>query len=58
MYSYNVYSAEGQLVSSKYLGALQSDVMEKIDLSSLSAGMYLVELVADGQSSSKRVVKF
>lgn len=57
-YTYNVYSAEGQLMFSKYLGHLQSDVMEKIDLSELSSGMYLVELVADGSSASKRVVKF
>lgn len=56
-YSYKIFSLEGKEIMSKDLGIQQLDFMEKVDLTSCTPGVYLVELSLDGQTTSRRVVK-
>jgi hypothetical protein len=56
-YSYRIYSLDGKQMFSKDLGVQQQDMMEKIDLTSFAAGVYMVELSLNGQTTTRRVVK-
>lgn len=56
-YMYSVYSLDGKKIMSKDMGLLQGDIMEKIDLSPLASGLYLLELSQDGHATTKRIVK-
>lgn len=52
-----VYSADGRQVLSRGLGELNHDVMEKIDISSLPSGFYIVEVSSPGGRFSRRIAK-
>lgn len=55
--SYTIYSITGTKVLSSNLGTLSNNTVETIDISSLSAGQYLLELNMDGITSAKKFVK-
>ncbi len=56
-YSYRVFSIDGNQVAYKNLGNLKDDIMEKIDLSALAQGTYLIELSMNGKSLTRKIVK-
>ena len=57
-YSYAVYTIEGRRISTRDLGTCSHDFMEKVDLTGVSSGTYVVVLTADGVSTSRKVVKY
>jgi len=56
-YSMTIQSIDGRQVFSRILGNLQSDIMEKIDLSNLPSGTYLVDMMYEGGHTTRRIVK-
>jgi hypothetical protein len=55
--SYSIYSIYGSLIFHKELGTLSEKYSEMIDISSLSDGMYIIELMTDGVTSAKQFIK-
>lgn len=56
-YSYSIYTMEGKRIETRVLGRLTADQTERIDVSNLAQGTYLIELNADGITASRRIVK-
>lgn len=56
-YTMTIQSIDGRMVFTRNLGNLQSDTMEKIDLSNLPSGTYLVDLMYEGGRTTRRIVK-
>lgn len=56
-YSMSIQSIDGRQIFTRTLGNLQNDTMEKIDLSNLSSGTYLVDLVYEGGHTTRRIIK-
>ncbi|MGZ3866266.1 MAG: T9SS type A sorting domain-containing protein [Bacteroidia bacterium] len=56
--SYSVYGVDGKVVLSRSIGSVAAGkYQEKVDMSTLSPGMYFVEVVSDGARSTKKVTK-
>ena len=55
--SYAVYDLVGKEMFHKDLGTASQNHVEKINISSLSNGMYILKLTIDGSSSSKEIIK-
>lgn len=55
--SYTIYGVDGKVVLSKKIGQVAGKYSEKVDLSSVTAGMYFVEVTADGARSTKKFIK-
>ncbi len=56
--SYKVYDIIGNVIVSKVLGKITDKYIETVDVSSLQAGQYFVEVSLDGIKSTKKIVKF
>lgn len=54
---YTIYSATGTVITAKKLGKQVGSYQERVDLSSVPAGMYFVEVAADGARSTKKFIK-
>jgi len=55
--SYSVYSIDGRLVSSKRdIEARSGKVSEKVNLSNLASGVYIIKVENDGQTTSKKLI--
>ncbi len=57
-YSYSIYTVDGKRIENRSLGRLTADQTEKVDISHLAQGTYIIELNADGATASRRVVKY
>lgn len=55
--SYSVYSLDGRMIMTKKIGQINGNYQERIDLSSMPAGMYFVEVNANGVKSTKKFIK-
>lgn len=54
--SYSIFTAEGRLVTAKKDLKAAGKQTEKIDLSSLSSGVYFLKVDHDGKSTSKKLI--
>lgn len=55
--SYGVYDLIGKQMLYKELGSVPQNYVEKINISSLSPGMYILKVTIDGNSSSQQLIK-
>lgn len=56
-YIYTIYGVTGNLVLQKHLGNITEKHLERIDVSSLSTGLYFIELSINGTKSTNKIVK-
>ncbi len=54
---YKVYSLAGNVVVQKDLGKIAANFQERVDLSKLAAGSYIIAVSTDASTSYKKVVK-
>lgn len=55
--SYTIYNSEGKTVYKKELGSVADKFLEQVDLSSFASGLYVVQFISDGVTSSQKIVK-
>ncbi len=53
---YKIYDSNGKVVIRKDVGKVSEYYSEYIDLSALTKGQYIIELILDGNSSSNKIV--
>ncbi len=54
---YTIYNSEGKAVYSKEIGAAADKFLEKVDIAAFAKGLYVVQFVSDGVSSSQKIIK-
>ncbi len=54
---YSIYDSFGQLLLEKNIGALQTNDIKQIDVSTLASGLYLFRLSVDKNYSTKKFIK-
>lgn len=52
-----LFNSRGQHLQTKTISGMYESITEKIDLSSLNAGIYLVRIISDGATQTLKVVK-
>jgi hypothetical protein len=52
-----VYTLSGKLVLSKGLGAVDANITEKLDISGLQQGIYIVKVTTSEKTVSAKLVK-
>ena len=55
--AYTIYDVKGNIISHKDLGAIGENYLESIDLSDFNKGTYFIELLSDGETSVKKLIK-
>lgn len=56
--SYTIYDITGKVMIQKSISASTTKQIERVDLSSLSQGLYFIELMLDGAKSTEKVSKY
>ena len=54
--SMNIYDAQGGLVNTKNYGTLSGKQVFDFNATSLSSGIYMIQILVDGQASNKKIV--
>lgn len=54
---YSIFNMKGELVSVRTTGNYSSDNAERIDISSLAKGQYILEVISNGKRSTSKFVK-
>ncbi len=56
--SYSIYDINGKMVMHKELGAATTSFLEHINISELVSGQYIVQLISNNTTASKKFIKF
>lgn len=56
-FMYKLNDVTGRIVSQKVIGKISGEYSERIDISSFEDGIYIIEIMAEGISSSEKFVK-
>jgi hypothetical protein len=57
MVNFRVVNAQGQLISNENISMGSSNSVHSLDVTSLAAGVYTIQIIADGKVSSKPFIK-
>ena len=55
--SYTIYDIAGKMVATKVIGAVTAGQIERVDLSDLKSGYYLLSLSVNGATATQKIIK-